>query len=305
MSDSKNSSTADAPPNTIEFIDGELFVFGKQIRAHQEMPWLFCATDLHKACEFFIRRAAVNKGKDSDSAFKSKRPVSWIHRNLNDEESISCIAEITRQRIRERGAYLGLKQSSKKSINLLDTITDKEMILYSRKGNSPTSGTYLSLHALRDYATFFSIPELSEAFHKLVPSSSESISSKVKKLSSTRKELEFSKYLTGLASYHKAHLETQRPELNKYKVDFCFKSKSHGVWFIEFDEDHHEAQVAEDLLRWKEIQEKYKKRKDLPKRGLFFTRVKEGDEYAFLAKFSCYLITGNLSDLSFIHIASK
>lgn len=155
----KETTVEESPPSTIEFIDGELFVFGKQIRAHQEMPWLFCATDLHKACAFFIKRAAVNKGEDPDVKFTSRRPANWIHRNLNDEESISCIAEITRQRIRERGAYLGLKQSSKKSnataVALLDTLTDKELILYTRKGGaSGTAGTYLSLHALVQYASF-------------------------------------------------------------------------------------------------------------------------------------------------------
>ena len=159
MSTRKITSPEENPPSTIEFIDGELFVFGKQIRAHSEMPWLFSATDLHKACEFFIRRAAVNKGKDPDSAFKSKRPVAWVQWNLaDDEDTISEIADITRQRVTERGAYLGLKPVSKKSnaryLALLDTLSDKEMILYSRKGNSPTSGTYLSLHALVQYASF-------------------------------------------------------------------------------------------------------------------------------------------------------
>ena len=155
---STNKDYTEAPPSTIEFIDGELFVFGKQIRAHSEMPWLFCATDLHKACEFFIKRAAVNKGKDPDTKFSSLRPSNWINRNLVDEDTISEIADITRQRIRERGAYLGIKATSKKSnataVALLDTLSDKEMILYSRKGNSPTSGTYLSLHALVQYASF-------------------------------------------------------------------------------------------------------------------------------------------------------
>jgi hypothetical protein len=178
----KETTVEESPPSTIEFINGELFVFGKQIRAHEEMPWLFCATDLHKACAFFIKRAAVKKGEDPDVKFTSKRPVSWISRHLVDEEIIAGIAEITRQRIRERGAYLGIKPISKKSnataAELLDTLSDKELILYTRKGGAPgTAGTYLALHALRDYATFFSIPELSEAFHKLVPSSSESISS--------------------------------------------------------------------------------------------------------------------------------
>ena len=158
MSKSKITNPEENPPNTIEFLDGELFVFGKQIRAHSEMPWLFCATDLHKACEFFIKRAAVRKGEDPEVKFTSKRPVSWVSRHLADEDSVADIADITRKRIKERGAYLGLKPISKKSnataVALLDTLSDKEMILYSRKGNSPTSGTYLSLHALVQYASF-------------------------------------------------------------------------------------------------------------------------------------------------------
>lgn len=161
MSNNTSNTSNDfteSPPSTIEFIDGELFVFGKQIRAHSEMPWLFCATDLHKACEFFIKRAATRKGEDPEVKFVSKRPANWIQYNLNDGDSIADIAEITRKRIKERGAYLGLKPISKKSnastLALLDTLSDKELILYSRKGNSPTSGTYLSLHALVQYASF-------------------------------------------------------------------------------------------------------------------------------------------------------
>jgi hypothetical protein len=115
MATRKITNTEENPPNTIEFIDGELFVFGKQIRAHSEMPWLFCATDLHKACEFFIRRAAVRKCEDPEVKFVSKRPANWIQYNLNDDDSIADIADITRKRIKERGAYLGLKPVSKKS----------------------------------------------------------------------------------------------------------------------------------------------------------------------------------------------
>lgn len=296
---------------SLEVINGELLVFGEKLPRHPEFPWLFSATALHKSCEEAIKIRAKQDGKDPEKFYKAKRPAEWIRFNItNNEERIEQYAKHTRTRIKKYGPNLGFAKRKSDATNLtvkLDTLTDLQVVCVTAKGNSSKvlQGSYLSLHALRDYTTFFALPELSEALHKLVPSSYESISSTVKKLSSTRKELEFSKYLAGFASYHKASLETQRPELDKYRVDFCFKSKSHGVWFIEFDENHHESQVEEDSLRWKEIQEKYKKRKDLPKCGLFFTRVKEGDEYVFLAKFSCYLSTGNLSDLSFIHIASK
>ena len=154
-----NTADRPAPPNTIEFVSGELFVFGKQIRTHQEMPWLFCATDLHKACEFFIRRAAAKKNKNPDSSFKSKRPAAWVQWNLNDDDTYESVALITRQRIKERGAYLGLKTTNNKSnaryLALLDTLSDRELILYSSKGGAPgTAGTYLCLHALVQYAAF-------------------------------------------------------------------------------------------------------------------------------------------------------
>jgi hypothetical protein len=289
----------------MEIISGEMLIFGEKLPRHPEFPWLFSATALHKSCEEAIKLRAARDGKDPEKFFNAKRPSEWIKRNItNNEERIEHYANHTRTRIKKYGPNLGFGLTGTNLTVKIDEISSLETVCATTPGRYG-GGSYLSLHALRDYATSFSIPELSEAFHKLFPSSSESISSTVKKLSSTRKELEFSKYLAGFASYHKASLETQRPELDKYRVDFCFKSKSHGVWFIEFDENHHEAQVEEDIRRWKEIQEKYEKRKDLPKCGLFFTRVKEGDEYAFLAKFSCYLSTGNLSDLSFIHIASK
>ena len=289
----------------MEVIQGEMYIFGEKLPRHPEFPWLFSATALHKFCETAIKLRAEQNGKDPEKFYESKRPWQWIKRNLiSNEERIEHYANHTRTRIKKYGPNLGFGLTARFVAVKIDDISDLDMVLQTTPGRY-AGGSYFSLHALRDYATFFSIPELPEAFYKLFPSSSESISATVKKLSSTRKELEFSKYLAGLASYHKAYLETQRPELDRYRVDFCFKSKSRGVWFIEFDEDHHESQVEEDLFRWKEIQEKYRKRKDLPKCGLFFTRVKEGDEYVFLAKFSCYLSTGNLSDLSFIHIASK
>ena len=298
-------STRKITSPAMEIIEGEMFIFGEKLPRHPEFPWLFSATALHKFCETAIKLRAEQNGKDPEKFFTSKRPGEWLKRNLvNNQERIEHYANHTRARIKKYGPNLGFGLKKSGAINLTVKIDDIEIVCVTVNGG-PMRGSYLSLHVLRDYATFFSIPELSEAFHKLFPSSSESISSTVKKLSSTRKELEFSKYLAGLASYHNASLETQRPELDRYRVDFCFKSKSSGIWFIEFDEDHHELQKEADEERWEEIQDNYRSIKKLPKCGLFFTRVKEGEEYEFIAKFSCYLSTGNLSDLSFIHIASK
>ena len=300
-------STRKITSPAMEVIQGEMYIFGEKLPRHPEFPWLFSATALHKSCEEAIKLRAKKDGKDPEKFYEAKRPWQWIRFNIlapTNKERVEHYAKHTRTRIKKYGPNLGFGLTA---INLtvnLDATSDLDLVIQTTPGRYG-GGSYLSLHALRDYTTFFYIPELSEAFHKLFPASSESISSTVKKLSSTRRELEFSKYLAGLASYHNASLENQRPELEKYRVDFCFKSKSRGVWFIEYDEDHHELQKEADEERWEEIQEKYRSIKKLPKCGLFFTRVKEGEEYEFIAKFSCYLSTGNLSDLSFIHIASK
>ena len=290
---------------SLEVINGELLVFGEKLPRHPEFPWLFSATHLHKFCEKAIRATAVRNKKDPDKFFAAKRPGPWLQSNVlgeNNAEWVAYWAKYTRRRIKKYGPNLGFSTSSKQ-----DAVSDLETICRTAKGKSTTivQGTYFSIPVLLEYATSFSIPDISEDFHKLFPSSPEKISYAVKKLSSTRKELEFNNYLAGLAQHHKAHLETQRPELGKYKVDFCFKSKSHGIWFIEFDENYHMGHADEDLFRWKEIQNKYRSMDNLPNCGLFFTRVKEGDEYAFLAKFSEYLVSGCLDRLSFIHIASK
>lgn len=300
MSASKINSPA------LEVIQGEMYIFGEKLPRHPEFPWLFSATALHKFCEKAIKLRAAKDGKDPEKFYKAKRPGEWIRFNiLNNEERIEQYAKHTRTRIKKYGPNLGF--GLRKSDGRSDNLSDLETVCVTAKGNSTTTvqGTYLSIEVLRDYATFFSIPVLSQDFHSLFPTSSEKIASTVKKLSSTRSELEFSKYLLGLAKYHNASLENQRPELEKYRVDFCFKSKSRGIWFIEYDEDHHESQQDADEERWAEIQDKYRSIKKLPKCGLFFTRVKEGEEYEFIAKFSEYLTTGNSSKLSFIHIASK
>ena len=42
---------------------GELYVFGKLISRHPEMPWLFSITDVYKACEIPLKREAKKYGK--------------------------------------------------------------------------------------------------------------------------------------------------------------------------------------------------------------------------------------------------
>jgi hypothetical protein len=246
-------------PKTLEVIQGELYVFGNKLPRHPKFPWLFSATALHKFCEKAIRNDAKRNQVDDDKYYNAKRPAQWLRYNVlgeNNAEQVAYWAKYTRRRIKKYGPNLGFAEQLPSPNTGADNLSDMETVCVTAKGNSTTTvqGTYLSIEVLRDYATFFSIPVLSQDFHSLFPTSSEKIASTVKKLSSTRSELEFSKYLLGLAKYHNASLENQRPELDRYRVDFCFKSKSRGIWFIEFDEHHHEYQQDADEERWEEIQ---------------------------------------------------
>ena len=45
---------------------GELYVLGKLISRHPEMPWLFSITDVYKACEKPLKQEAVKYGKDPE-----------------------------------------------------------------------------------------------------------------------------------------------------------------------------------------------------------------------------------------------
>ena len=290
----------------VEFRNGELFLFGNKVNRHSEMPWLFSATDMHKACKSPIHSSAKKKGKEPSVYFHSKQPSQWLKRNLlNDEERIAKVAGRLREKIKEYGPGMGLVEMDKESkltaVALLSSLSDLESIVYTKRGGAKgTAGTYISLELLRDYATFFSIPELSEDFHKLFPSSSEEITSTVNKLSSTRKELEFSKYLLGLADVLNLQLTTQHRE-GTYLVDFLLDS-SRGLIFIEFDEDHHDYQVEEDKERWEWIQRRYTKNKKRTK-PCFFFRVSEGEEYRFVFDLHRFLVTGKTSQLpAFVYL---
>ena len=146
----------------VEFRNGELYLFDSLVKRHTEMPWLFSATDMHKACKSPIHSAAKKKGKVPEVYFESKKPAQWLRFNLlNDEERIAKVAGRLREKIKEYGPGMGLVELDRKSkvsaLTLLSSLSDLESIVYQRPGNSKTSGTYVSLHVLLAYSSFLSV----------------------------------------------------------------------------------------------------------------------------------------------------
>ena len=147
----------------VEFRNSELYLFDSLVKRHTEMPWLFSATDMHKACKSPIHSAAKKKGKEPSVYFQSKQPVQWLRFNLlNDEERIAKVAGRLREKIKEYGPGMGLVELDRKSklsaLSLLSNLSDLESIVYTKRGGAKgEAGTYVSLHVLLAYSSFLSV----------------------------------------------------------------------------------------------------------------------------------------------------
>ena len=264
---------------------------------------LFSITDVYKACEKPIKGEAKKYGKDPEVTYKSKRPGAWMQGNVT-ESRIDSAANKLSKRITKYGIDCGFQKSN--ATVPLETLTNKDTCVKVVKGNFSgglVQGTYVCQDFSVDYIDFLQIPELSSAYHKLFPTSSEAIIRTIKQHTKSRAELEFSKYLHAAAKVHGCELITQKTELDKYRVDFIFYSKRRqSAWLIEFDEDHHKYQTEEDSARWSEIRERYSKFTRKPNNGFYFVRVSEGKHEEFFVNFLTYLNTGNFNKLNFIHV---
>ena len=70
----------------LEIKSGELYTHGSHIPRHEEKPWLFSASAVHKALEEVIRKKARIKKKDEETYFENSRPAIWVRNNLKKEE---------------------------------------------------------------------------------------------------------------------------------------------------------------------------------------------------------------------------
>ncbi len=280
---------------------GELYVFGKLISRHQEMPWLFSITDVYKACEVPLKREAVKYGKDPEVTYKSKQPNTWLAKNTK-ESRLDAVAHEVRRRIKKYGVNCGFG-TGESNPAIAGSVSNRDLCTKTIKGNTKLRGTYVAQDLIVDYIDFLQIPELASEYHTLFPTSSKDVIRTIKQHTKSRAELEFSKYLHAAAKIHKCELITQKTELDKYRVDFIFYSKRRqAAWLIEFDEEHHKYQKEEDSVRWSEIRERYSKFTRKPSNGFYFVRVSEGQHEEFLINFLTYLNTGNFNKLNFIHV---
>jgi hypothetical protein len=91
----------------IEIKSGELYIHGNHIPRHEEKPWLFSASAVHKALEGVIRKKARIKKKDEDTYFHSVRPSHWFVNKLREEGYAEKVANRTKNRIRRFGVAVG------------------------------------------------------------------------------------------------------------------------------------------------------------------------------------------------------
>ncbi len=140
----------------IQVVEQELYVFGKLISRHPEMPWLFSITDVYKACEVPLRREAVKYGKDTEVTYKSKRPGAWLQWNTSKTRIDSAASKI-RRRIKKYGIDCGFRNTVGSNISTarcLAVLSNRELCIKSVQGNTKLRGTYVCQDFIVLYAGF-------------------------------------------------------------------------------------------------------------------------------------------------------
>lgn len=135
---------------------GELYIFGKIINRHPEMPWLFSITDVYKACEKPIKKEAVRKEKNPNTYFVNRRPSQWLR--SKDEDGIKRSARNVRQRLAKYGINCGFSNTSDaQPVSITFKLADKDLVIKIVKGNfksGVTQGTYVCQNWIVQYAEF-------------------------------------------------------------------------------------------------------------------------------------------------------
>ena len=169
----------------IQVVEQELYVFGKLISRHPEMPWLFSITDVYKACEKPIRKEALRKGKTPDTFFKTRAPGQWLR--TKDEEGIKRSALATRKRLLKHGISCGFGPEStvrRRTVSLITNLTDRELCIKSVEGNTKLRGTYVCQNWIVQYAAFLNeslSEEITNIFISVLNGYIEEVTKKVEK----------------------------------------------------------------------------------------------------------------------------
>ena len=129
---------------------GELYVFGKLISRHPEMPWLFSITDVYKACEVPLKREAKKYGKDPEVTYVGKKPANWLNKNSRDS-LLDAIAKDLRKHLKKYGIGCGftVTNSNDAKVSLL---SNRELCIKTVKGNTKLRGTYVCQDLVTGYA---------------------------------------------------------------------------------------------------------------------------------------------------------
>ena len=164
---------------------GELYVFGKLISRHPEMPWLFSITEVYKACEIPLKREAKKYDKDPEAVFTAKRPGPWIQNNLVLNRT-DAVAGRLRRRIKKYGVDCGFQKSNAVK-TALETLTNKQLCVFSTKGGSAKAkvhGTYVAQDFIVDYAGFLNAKlkaSINDTFISVLNGYTEEVTKKVEK----------------------------------------------------------------------------------------------------------------------------
>ena len=281
----------------LEIKSGELYIHGNHIPRHEEKPWLFSASAVHKALEGVIRKKARRLKKDEDNYLENTHPFFWMKNNFKVEGYVEKIANRTRNRIRRFGSAVGFglvgKGGSTMTEDLADELTDKELVYSGIRGRSKNAGSYLCLEALTDYVLVVD-PTLADDFHKHGLLEITSIKEAHKTATTERLEYQFAFHLEIIAESFNYKLSTQVSVLHYY-LDFLLKSPKGKYIVIEYDERRHKYQTKEDNERILNVVNHLKKHKKIPQ-GLTVLRCKQGEEKKFLVELSKKL-QGKVSSL--------
>jgi very-short-patch-repair endonuclease len=281
----------------LEIKSGELYIHGNHIPRHEEKPWLFSASAVHKALEEVIRKKARSKKKDEDTYFYGVRPAAWASNNFKKEEYVEKIANRTRNRIRKFGLAVGFglhcEPTMTYTVEDIEDFEDQDLVYSGIKGHGKKSGTYLCLEALTDYVLVVD-PTLADDFHKHGLLEISSIKKAHEVAITERLEYQFAFHLEIIAESFNYKLSTQVSVL-QYYLDFLLKSPKGKYIVIEYDEHYHKAQVEKDNERILNVVNHLKKHKKIPQ-GLTVLRCKQGEEKKFLVELSKKL-QGKVSSL--------
>ena len=174
---------SDTKVQLIQVVNQELYVLGKLISRHPEMPWLFSITDVYKACEKPLKKEAVKYGKDPEVTYASKRPRDWLKRNSKDD-AVDAVASRLRKRINKYGTGCGFGRHEESTGTAVPVLSNRELCIKLVQGNTKLRGTYVAQDFIVGYAGFLNEKlkaHVNDTFISVLNGYTEEVTKKVEK----------------------------------------------------------------------------------------------------------------------------